>query len=237
MAATVSVIGAVFGEWAGAEEGLGWLVLNDNSHLETARVYAGVVVLSAMAVGAVRGRDAGRALGRAVAEGGAVRRLALLLAAAVALAGCGERKEVVDPGAPEPAKLTLLLDFFANGDHAPIYAAEAGGHFEELSLDVKIRQPTDPATPLKLLAAGKVDLAISYEPEVLRARDKGLRVVSVAALVQEPLTSLMWLPEVRHLLAGRPRGQARGHRRASTTSRPTSSRSSPRPAWTRSRWR
>lgn len=51
VAATVSVIGAVFGEWAGAEEGLGWLVLNDNSHLETARVYAGVVVLSAMAVG------------------------------------------------------------------------------------------------------------------------------------------------------------------------------------------
>ena len=51
VAATVSVIGAVFGEWAGAEEGLGWLVLNDNSHLETARVYAGVVVLSAMAIG------------------------------------------------------------------------------------------------------------------------------------------------------------------------------------------
>ena len=122
-----------------------------------------------------------------------MRRVVVLLAA-LALAGCGERKEVVDPGAPEAAKLTLLLDFFANGDHAPIYAAEAGGHFEELSLDVKIRQPTDPATPLKLLAAGKVDLAISYEPEVLRARDKGLRVVSVAALVQEPLTSLMWLP-------------------------------------------
>jgi ABC-type nitrate/sulfonate/bicarbonate transport system permease component len=51
VAATVSVIGAVFGEWAGAEKGLGWLVLNDNSHLETARVYAGVVVLSAMAIG------------------------------------------------------------------------------------------------------------------------------------------------------------------------------------------
>lgn len=119
----------------------------------------------------------------------------ILLLALLALAGCGERKEVVDPGAPEAAKLTLLLDFFPNGDHAPIYAAEAGGHFEELFLDVKIRQPTDPATPLKLLAAGKVDLAISYEPEVLRARDKGLRVVSVAALVQEPLTSLMWLPK------------------------------------------
>jgi putative hydroxymethylpyrimidine transport system substrate-binding protein len=124
-----------------------------------------------------------------------MRRVLLALLLVPALAGCGERKEVVNPGAPEPDKVTLLLDFFANADHAPIYAAEAGGHFEELGLKVKIRQPTDPATPLKLLAAGKVDLAISYEPEVLRARDKGLRVVSVAALVQEPLTSLMWLPK------------------------------------------
>jgi putative hydroxymethylpyrimidine transport system substrate-binding protein len=123
-----------------------------------------------------------------------VRRL-LPLVLVLALAGCGERKEVVDPGAPEPTKLDLLLDFFPNADHAPIYAAQAGGHFEELGLQVKIRQPADPATPLKLLAAGKTDLAISYEPEVLRARDKGLRVVSIAALVQEPLTSLMWLPK------------------------------------------
>jgi putative hydroxymethylpyrimidine transport system substrate-binding protein len=51
--------------------------------------------------------------------------------------------------------------------------------------------PSDPAAPLKLLAAGKVDLAISYEPELLLARDKGLKLVAVGALVQKPLTSIM----------------------------------------------
>jgi ABC-type nitrate/sulfonate/bicarbonate transport system permease component len=51
VAATVSVIGAVFGEWAGAESGLGRLVLLGNTQLETPRVYAGVVLLTLMAVG------------------------------------------------------------------------------------------------------------------------------------------------------------------------------------------
>ena len=121
-------------------------------------------------------------------------RAAAVLALLLALVGpgCGERRETLGPGTTE--KLTLLLDFFPNADHAGIYAAEAGGHFEELGLDVEIRQPADPAAPIKQVAAGKVDLAISYEPEVLLARDKGIRVVSVAAVVQKPLTSIVSLP-------------------------------------------
>ena len=67
-----------------------------------------------------------------------------------------------------------MLDYFPNADHAGIYAAQAGGHFEQAGLDVAIRQPPDPAAPIKQVAAGRVDLAISYEPEVLRARDQGL---------------------------------------------------------------
>jgi ABC-type nitrate/sulfonate/bicarbonate transport system permease component len=50
VAATVSVIGAVFGEWAGADEGLGRLVLLGNTQLQTPRVYAGIVILPLMAV-------------------------------------------------------------------------------------------------------------------------------------------------------------------------------------------
>ena len=51
VAATVSVIGAVFGEWAGADAGLGRLVLLGNDQLQTPRVYAGIVILTLMAVG------------------------------------------------------------------------------------------------------------------------------------------------------------------------------------------
>jgi putative hydroxymethylpyrimidine transport system substrate-binding protein len=90
-----------------------------------------------------------------------------------------------------------MLDYFPNADHAGIYAAQAGGHFEQAGLDVEIRQPPDPAAPIKQVAAGRVDLAISYEPEVLRARDQGLNVVSVGAVVQKPLTSIVSLPEAK----------------------------------------
>ena len=55
--------------------------------------------------------------------------------------------------------------------------------------------PADPSAPIKQVAAGQVDLAISYEPEVMLARDQGLDVVAVAALVHGPLTSLISLPE------------------------------------------
>ena len=113
--------------------------------------------------------------------------LALLLATA---AGCGEREDPA-PEAGDPERVDLVLDYFPNADHAGIYAAIAGGAFREARLDVQPRTPSDPAAPLKLLAAGRVDLALSYEPEVLLARDRGVKVVAIGALVQKPLTSLM----------------------------------------------
>ncbi len=119
------------------------------------------------------------------------RRLALaaLALCAVLLAACGERNEPT--GAPPQQRLRLMLDYFPNADHAGIYAAKAEGDFSRAGLDVEVQTPSDPAAPLKLLAAGKVDLAISYEPELLLARDKGLKLVAVGALVQKPLTSIM----------------------------------------------
>ncbi len=55
--------------------------------------------------------------------------------------------------------------------------------------------PSDPSAPIREVAAGRVDLAISYEPEVLLAHDQGLPVKAVGALVDRPLTSLISLPE------------------------------------------
>jgi putative hydroxymethylpyrimidine transport system substrate-binding protein len=68
--------------------------------------------------------------------------------------------------------------------------ALANGYFERAGLDVQPRVPSDPAAPIKEVAAGRADLAVSYEPEVLLAREGGLDVVAVAALVRRPLTSL-----------------------------------------------
>jgi putative hydroxymethylpyrimidine transport system substrate-binding protein len=114
--------------------------------------------------------------------------IAVLVAAVAVVAGCGEREEPRDDGAPE--QFDLALDWFPNPDHAGIYEALDRGYFEEAGLDVEPRIPSDPAAPIKEVAAGRVDLAISYEPEVLLAHDEGLDVVAVGALAQEPLTSV-----------------------------------------------
>jgi len=111
------------------------------------------------------------------------------LAAVLALAACGEKKDATSPARSQ--QVNLLLDFFPNADHAGIYAAIAGGDFARAGLKVKPVVPSDPSAPLKLLAAGKADIAISYEPELLLGRDKGLDLVAVGALVQKPLTSII----------------------------------------------
>src|SRR5215218_1183410 len=111
---------------------------------------------------------------------------------ALALAACGEKSEDTTG---ESQSFSLTLDFYPNPDHAGIYMAQKLGYFDEAGLDVSIDTPSDPAAPLKQVAAGQSDLAISYEPEVALAREQGLDVVAVAALVNRPLTSLIWLQE------------------------------------------
>jgi putative hydroxymethylpyrimidine transport system substrate-binding protein len=121
--------------------------------------------------------------------------LALALTAlflALGLAACGEKSEDVTA---EREPFSLTLDFYPNPDHAGIYTAKDLGYFDEAGLDVGIHTPADAAAPIKLLAAGRTDLAISYEPEVLLAQEQGLDVVAVAALVDRPLTSMIWLKQ------------------------------------------
>ena len=115
-----------------------------------------------------------------------------LAALLLAMTGCGEKQDTVQPSGATRS-LTLMLDYLPNPDHVGLYQALAEGDFARAGLDVKVQTPSDPAAPLKLLEAGKVDLAISYEPELLIARDKGAQLVSVGAIAQVPLTSLMSL--------------------------------------------
>jgi putative hydroxymethylpyrimidine transport system substrate-binding protein len=116
--------------------------------------------------------------------------LVLLVALPVGLAACGEKQETVTAsGGKQP--FTLLLDWFPNADHVGIYQALAKGYFAQAGLDVHVQVPANVADPLELVATGKADAAISYEPELLLARNRNLPLVSIGALVQKPLTSII----------------------------------------------
>ena len=90
-------------------------------------------------------------------------------------------------------KITVGLDWFINPDHAPLIIAEQRGYFKELGLDVEMIEPADPNDPPKLVAAGKLDMAISYQPQLHIQVDQGLPVVRVGTLVSVPLNSLVVL--------------------------------------------
>jgi len=120
----------------------------------------------------------------------------MLTAVSLVFTACKEKEEVaIDTTAGE--KLTLALDYYVNPDHAAIYHGLERGYFSDAGIDLDPVVPTDPSAPIRQVAAGQVDLAISYEPEVLLAREQGLPVVAVAAIVDQPLTSLISLPEAK----------------------------------------
>lgn len=91
------------------------------------------------------------------------------------------------------AKVTLMLDWFPNVDHLPIYVAQEKGYFSAENLQVEILSPSDTADALKLAVSGKVDLAVSYEPQTIIAASEGLPVRVVGRLVAHPLTTLLFL--------------------------------------------
>lgn len=90
-------------------------------------------------------------------------------------------------------KLTLMLDWFPNVDHLPIYLAREKGYFADQGIEVDIITPSETSDALKLAAAGNVDLAVSYQPQTIIAADQGLDIKAVAPLVVHPLTTLLFI--------------------------------------------
>ncbi|APW65436.1 MULTISPECIES: ABC transporter substrate-binding protein [Arcobacteraceae] len=92
-------------------------------------------------------------------------------------------------------KVSLLLDWFVNPDHAAIIIAQQEGFFEKNNLEVEIIEPADPSMPPKLVAAKKADLAVDYQPQLQMQVAQGLPLVRIATLVNSPLNSLVVLKD------------------------------------------
>lgn len=113
--------------------------------------------------------------------------LALLAGACAGSAGKDGKKE-----ARGLDKVTVVLDWTPNTNHSGLYLAQAKGWYRKAGLDVKVIEPGD--TPsLEILGAGKADVAVSVQEEVVPARAKGLPVVSIGAVIQHNTSSLVSL--------------------------------------------
>lgn len=128
------------------------------------------------------------------------RRTRLVLAAgattSLLLAGCGGASSETSADAPgaggaAPAAVDVLLDWAPNPDHVALFTAEHTGAYADAGLEVEFTTPSNTADAAREVSLGRVDLAVSYEPDILIATEQGLDVQSVAALVPTSLTSLI----------------------------------------------
>ena len=92
-------------------------------------------------------------------------------------------------------KLTLLLDWFVNPDHGPLVVARELGYFADEGLEVELIAPADPNDPPKLVAAGRADAAVSYQPQLHIQVAEGLPLRRFATLVATPLNCLVVLED------------------------------------------
>jgi putative hydroxymethylpyrimidine transport system substrate-binding protein len=113
--------------------------------------------------------------------------LLLLMTLTVLTAWAGE------PPRADLQKLTVMLDWFVNPDHAALVVAQEKGFFAAQGLNVELQTPADPNDPPKLAAAGKVALAVSYQPQVHIHVNAGLPIKRIGTLVATPLNSLVVL--------------------------------------------
>jgi putative hydroxymethylpyrimidine transport system substrate-binding protein len=117
----------------------------------------------------------------------------IAVAVALALAGCGG-----GGGGDRPnEEASLLLDFTPNGVHAGIYLATARGYDEAEGVELEVRVPGASTDALRLLQAGRADMAILDIHDLGLARQQGRDVVGVMALLQRPLAAVLAQPDVR----------------------------------------
>jgi putative hydroxymethylpyrimidine transport system substrate-binding protein len=90
-------------------------------------------------------------------------------------------------------KVELLLDWFINPDHGPLIVAQQKGYFAEQGLEVNLVEPADPSMPPKLVAAGKADMALTYQPQLHVMVGEELPLTRIGTLIATPLNSLVVL--------------------------------------------
>ncbi len=114
-----------------------------------------------------------------------IRSCALALLLSVATAGTAHAAD----------KLTVMLEWFVNPDHAPLVVAKELGLFEEAGLDVELVPPADPSIVPRAVASGKAEIGIHYQPNLYLDHDAGVSLVRFGTLVETPLNTLTVLAD------------------------------------------
>lgn len=111
------------------------------------------------------------------------------------IAACALAAALLTTPALAADKLTVLLDWFVNPDHAPLVVAKEKGFFKDQGLDVELVPPSDPSAVPRLVGAGQVDVGVYYQPNLYLDHAAGVPIVRFGTLVETPLNSVIALAD------------------------------------------
>lgn len=116
----------------------------------------------------------------------------LAAVSALLLSGCSGATPTEGPsagGSAAPAKVTLQLQWLAQAQFAGYYAAVDQGFYKAEGLDVTIKEAGADTVPIKSVASGDADYAISWVPKVLGSIEQGVSVTNVAQIFERSATT------------------------------------------------
>jgi putative hydroxymethylpyrimidine transport system substrate-binding protein len=117
-----------------------------------------------------------------------------VIAATVLLTGCGEEGDAETASRPGLFRgIVVTVDGKFNAENVGLLMAAKRGYFEDFDLGVELRNPIFPERPIKYVIGRNVDLAISHQPQVVLAQEKGAPIVAIGSLVSQPTAALIWL--------------------------------------------
>ena len=108
-----------------------------------------------------------------------------------------DAKQAPEDGKSQDLKeINVVLDWYPNAIHTFIYTAIERGYYAEEGLDVKVRFPANANDALSLVAAGKAEIGMYYQQDVIQAvANQGTKIKSIGAIVQSPLSVVLSLKD------------------------------------------
>ena len=190
ISAAIAGIGAIAGEWAGAQSGLGLLMLESRRGADLEMTFGALFCLTFMSltlytiIVLIEKRIATRRpISFRMPFSNKVFASCLALSG-LFLAGCQDSSSTKET--------RIILDWLPNPNHVPIYVGIEKGIFEKHGIHLKIHKLHDPGDGVPILTSGKAELSISYMPHTLRAQSRGAKVQIVGTLIDEPLNGLIF---------------------------------------------
>lgn len=191
--ATISGIGAIGGEWAGAQEGLGMLILESRRSLDLPMTFAALFILIALSTSMYLITVAAEALFKPEVIKKLHMKTVFVCTLPILLFTLAFPSSSHEPFEQNLTECRIVLDWLPNPNHVPLFVALEEKLFEQEGLDATILKIRDPGDITPYLISNQAEIGVGYMIKTLREIDKGAPLTMICPLIQKPLNGFLSL--------------------------------------------